>query len=68
VGNCDRRGIGAFPHQDRGQIKKRLVVAAETTDQLRFELSVFSGCERKFVRSNRNQERVHVLVGVGAGI
>ena len=58
----------AFPRQHPGKIKKRLVVAAETADQLRFERSVFGGCERKFVRSNRNKQRIEVLIGLGAGI
>src|SRR5215831_19164977 len=58
----------AFPRHYAGQIKKHLVVAAETTAQLGFERSFFGGCERKFVRSHRNKERVQVLVRVGAGI
>ena len=63
-----RMTLLAFPRQHPGQIKKRLVVAAETTAQLRFELSFFGGGERKFVRLNRNKERVQILVGIGAGI
>jgi hypothetical protein len=58
----------AFPRQHRGQIKKRLVVAAEPADQSRFEGSIFSGSERKFVRSNRNKKRIEVLIGIGTGI
>jgi hypothetical protein len=57
-----------LPREHPGQIKKRLVVAAEPIDQLRFKRTVFGGSERKFVRSNRNKERIEVLISVGAGI
>ena len=60
--------LPAFQRQHPGQIKKCLVVAAETADQLRFERSAFGGGERKFVRSNRNKKRIEVLIGLGAGI
>ena len=58
----------AFPRQHPGEIKKRLVVAAETTAQLRFELSFFSGRERKPIRLNRKKKRVDALICIGAGI
>ena len=43
-------------------------MATEPANQLRVERSVFGGSERKFVRPNRNKQRIEVLIGLGAGI
>lgn len=60
--------IPAFQNQFAAKIQKKLVMAAETANQGRFKGSAFGSGKREFVWSNRYDDGIDVLIGIGTGI